>query len=163
MTQMIRRNAFRDIENIHQQMSRLFEPFFGRVPAFADEDVIGAVWVPPVDIEETGDQLFVRAELPGMRAEDIDVRIENGTLTIRGERRFENEQRERNFHRVERSYGTFSRSFTLPTSVSTEDVQARYENGVLELQMRKRDEAKPRRIPIGGGGGERAIDTSAKS
>lgn len=162
MTQIARRTAFRDIENLQSQMNRLFEPFFGRIPAFADDEVMGSGWIPPVDIEETGDRLVVRAELPGMKAEDIDVRVENGTLTIRGERRFENERSERNFHRVERSYGSFSRSFTLPTTISTEDVEARYENGVLELAMRKREEARPRRIPISNGSGQ-AIDTTAKS
>ena len=157
MTQSIRRQTSREFDPIQHQMHRLFEPFFGRLPAFVTDDVLGSGWAPAVDIEETPESLFVRAELPGMKPEDIDVRVENGTLTIRGERRFENEQGNRNFHRVERSYGSFSRSFTLPTSVSPEDVKARYENGILELQMAKRDEARPRRIPVSSG--DKAIDT----
>lgn len=105
--------------------------------------------MPPVDFEETQDKIYVRAELPGMKPEDIDIQFENGILTLRGERRFENESNERNFHRIERSYGSFVRSFTLPSTIDPDDqVSARYENGVLELEMQKREEAKPRRITI---------------
>lgn len=161
MSQMTRWNPIRDIETLHQQMNRLFEPVFGR-QVWAESDVMAGAWVPPVDIEETTDRLIVRAEIPGMNPDDIDVRVENGVLTIRGERRFETDRKDRNFHRVERSYGTFSRSFTLPTTVSTENVGARYENGVLELEMTKREEAKPRRIQISGSNASRTIETSAR-
>lgn len=159
MTQINRWNPLRDMDTLHQQMNRLFEPF-GRQTGWGEADLMTGAWMPAVDIEETADRLIVRAEIPGMKPEDIDVRVENSVLTIRGERRFETERKERNFHRVERSYGTFSRSFTLPTTISTEDVKARYEDGVLELEMKKREEAKPRRIQITGNGG--AIETSVK-
>lgn len=157
MTQITRWNPLRDMETLHQQMNRLFDPALGRQSGWGESDLMSGVWAPPVDIEETGDRLIVRAEIPGMKPEDIDVRVENGVLTIRGERRFETERKERNFHRVERSYGTFTRSFTLPTTISTEDVRTRYENGVLELEMTKREEAKPRRIQITSS--DKAIDT----
>lgn len=161
MTQIIRWNPMRDMEMLHQQMNRLFEPVFGRQGVWNDPDLASGTWVPAVDIEETPERLVVRAEVPGMKAEDLDVRVENGTLTIAGERKFETERGDRHFHRVERSYGRFSRSFTLPTTISTEEVDARYENGVLELTMKKREEAKPRRIEITSRD-RNAIDTSAR-
>ena len=160
MTQMTRWNPLRDMETLHQQMNRLFEPF-GRQTGWGEADLMTGAWIPPVDIEETSERLIVRAEIPGMKPEDIDVRVENGVLTIRGERRFETDRSERNFHRVERSYGSFTRSFTLPTTISTEDVKARYDQGVLELVMTKREDAKPRRIQISGGSD--AIETRVKT
>lgn len=160
MTQMTRWNPLREMETIHHQMNRLFEPFFVRGGLDEGTDLAAGAWVPPVDIEETSDRLVVRAEIPGMSPDEIDVRVENGVLTIRGERRFESERRDRNFHRVERSYGTFSRSFTLPTTVDTENVSARYEQGILELEMPRREEAKPRRIPIANQ--NRTLESSAE-
>ncbi|MGA7616764.1 MAG: Hsp20/alpha crystallin family protein [Thermoanaerobaculia bacterium] len=157
-------NPAQDIQNLQNQMNRLFEPFFRDfAPGFTTPDLTSGTWVPPVDVEETKDRIFVRAELPGMKKEDIEISFENGVLTLRGERRMEQENRERNFHRVERSYGSFVRSFTLPNSVDPEHVEAIYEDGVLEISMPKREEAKPRRIEIGGSGGPKAIDTRAKS
>lgn len=147
MTTLTRWNPFREMQALQSQFDRLFEPFGSRVLGTQDEWAPTA-WVPPVDIEESNDTLFVRAEVPGVKPEDIDVRFENGVLTIRGERRFENANNDRNFHRVERAYGSFVRSFTLPNSVDAERASARYENGVLELAMPKREEAKPRRIQI---------------
>lgn len=106
-------------------------------------------WTPAIDVEETTDDLIVRAELPGIRKEDVSISYEKGLLTIRGERRFENENQNRNYHRLERSYGTFTRSFVLPTSVDPDKAEASYEDGVLELVMPKREEARPRQIEIG--------------
>ena len=144
MTQIARWNPFREMQTLQNQLNTLFEPFAGRF----DEEWTRSTWVPPVDLEETPEKLILRAELPGMKAEDIDVRFENGVLTLRGERKFENQTNNRNFHRVERMYGSFARSFTLPSSIDTEGVKARYEQGVLELEMPKREEAKPKKIEI---------------
>lgn len=146
MTTLTRWSPFRELQNIQAQFDRLLEPF-GRV-GLSDDWQPAMSWVPPVDIEESSDSLIVRAEVPGVNPEDLDVRFENGVLTIRGERKFENRNNDRNFHRVERSYGTFVRSFTLPTSIDGERISATYENGILELRMPKREEAKPRKIAI---------------
>lgn len=147
MTNLTRWNPARDFQVLQNQLNSLFEPFASRF-GLGDEDWSRATWVPPVDLEETGEKLILRAELPGMKAEDIDIRFENGVLTLRGERRFENSENNRNFHRVERAYGSFARSFTLPSSIDTERVTANYQNGILELEMPKREEAKPKRIEV---------------
>lgn len=147
MTNLTRWNPARDFQVLQNQLNSLFEPFASRF-GLGDEDWSRATWVPPVDLEETSDKLILRAELPGMKADEIDIRFENGVLTLRGERRFENSNNNRNFHRVERAYGSFARSFTLPSSIDTERVTANYQNGILELEMPKREEAKPKRIEV---------------
>ncbi|MDX1584632.1 MAG: Hsp20/alpha crystallin family protein, partial [Thermoanaerobaculia bacterium] len=126
---------------------RLFEPTYRN----EDESLMRGSWVPAVDVAEEGDQLILRAELPGMKEDDIEIEFENGMLTLKGERQFESEQSERNYHRIERSYGNFVRSFTLPRSVDADAIQANYENGILEVRIPKKEEAKPRQIKIGKG------------
>ena len=105
-------------------------------------------WVPAVDIQETENELVVKADVPDMEMKDIDVRMENGTLTLRGERKFEAEKTEGGWHRVERSYGTFERAFTLPDTVNPEGVKADYKNGVLTVTLPKKEVAKPRQIKV---------------
>ena len=105
-------------------------------------------WVPPVDIQETDHELVVKADVPDMQMQDIDVRMENGTLTIRGERKFEKKVDEDHYLRVERSYGSFARSFTLANTVNPEAIKADYQNGVLTLNIPKREEAKPKQIKV---------------
>lgn len=105
-------------------------------------------WVPPVDIQETDHELVVKADVPDMEMKDIDVRMENGTLTLRGERKFEAQKTEGGWHRVERSYGTFERAFTLPDTVNPEGVKADYKNGVLTVTLPKKEVAKPRQIKV---------------
>jgi HSP20 family protein len=105
-------------------------------------------WNPPVDIFENDNEVVIKAELPGMYAKDIDVRLENNVLTLKGERRFEKEVKEENYHRVEREYGTFSRSFALPTAVNGDKVAAEYKDGVLKIVLPKREETKPKPIKI---------------
>ena len=105
-------------------------------------------WVPPVDIQETENELVVKADVPDMEMKDIDVRMENGTLTLRGERKFEDQKTEGGWHRVERSYGTFERAFTLPDTVNPEGVKADYKNGVLTVTLPKKEVAKPRQIKV---------------
>jgi HSP20 family protein len=105
-------------------------------------------WVPPVDIRETENELVVKADVPDMKFEDFDVRIENGTLTLRGERKFEEKKEEGGWHRVERSYGSFERLFALPDSVNPEGVNADYKNGTLTVTLPKKELAKPRQVKI---------------
>ena len=134
-----------DFKNIQTQLNRIFEPF-ARF-AGTNEDLVSGTWVPPVDVAETQDKILVRAEVPGMRQEDIQIEFENGLLTIRGERRLEKAEN-MTWHRVERTYGNFSRSFTLPRSVDAERIAASYRDGVLEIDVPKREEAKPKQIRI---------------
>jgi HSP20 family protein len=144
---MIRQsNPFTELQALQNQLSRLFE---GSDRAQDDEALMRGSWVPAVDVAEEGDELIVRAELPGMREEDIEIEFENGILTLKGERKFEEEKKERNYHRIERAYGRFVRSFTLPRSVDAENIAATYDQGILELTIPKREEAKPRQIRIG--------------
>jgi HSP20 family protein len=110
--------------------------------------MFSGTWIPPVDISEEGDRLMVRAEVPGVKKDDIQIEFNEGVLTLRGERKFEKTSDEPNFHRVERTYGTFTRSFSLPRTVDAEKIAARYEDGVLEISIPKREEAKPRQIRI---------------
>jgi len=126
-------------------MSRLFEDtvFRGRT----DQSALSA-WAPAVDIYETEHELVVKADLPDMDEKDLDVRVENNVLTIRGERKFENSVSQDNYLRVERSYGAFSRSFSLANVVNTEAIKAEYRNGVLTLTIPKREEAKPKQIKV---------------
>lgn len=105
-------------------------------------------WVPPVDIRETENDLVVKADVPDVKFEDIDVRIENGTLTLKGERKFEQDKAEGGWHRVERSYGSFERVFTLPETVNPEGVKAEYKNGVLTVTLPKKEIAKPRQVKV---------------
>lgn len=109
----------------------------------------GRPWIPPVDIQETENELIVKADVPDVDMKDIDVRMENGTLTLRGERKFESKNKDGGgWHRVERSYGTFERVFALPDSVDTENVKADYRNGVLSIVLPKKEIAKPRQIKV---------------
>ena len=105
-------------------------------------------WAPAVDIFETENELLLKADLPGIEMKDIDIQLENGTLALRGERKFESEKKEGGFHRVERSYGSFARYFTLPDTVDPEHVKAEYKNGVLTVKLPKKELAKPRQIKV---------------
>jgi HSP20 family protein len=143
---MTRWNApTQDIKTLQTQLNRIFEPF-ARI-ATGDEDLVSGAWVPPVDVAETQDRILVRTELPGLRQEDIQIEFENGLLTLRGERRLEKVEG-LTWHRVERSYGNFSRTFTLPRTVDPEKITASYREGVLEIEVPKREEAKPKQIRI---------------
>jgi HSP20 family protein len=130
--------------NLQEQVSRFLESSFGST----DKNSSLATWAPAVDIHETEGELVVKADLPGIAEEDIDVRIEKNMLTIRGERKFEKSVNDDNYLRVERAYGSFSRSFSLPNTVNTEAVQAEYRNGVLTVTMPKREESKPKQVKV---------------
>jgi HSP20 family protein len=135
----------RDVKNLQVQLNRLFEPF-ARF-ASGDEDLVSGTWVPAVDVAETQDKILVRAEVPGIKQEDISIEFENGLLTLRGDRKLEKAEGV-TWHRVERIYGNFSRSFTLPRSVDPEKISATYREGILEIEVPKREEAKPKHIKI---------------
>jgi len=135
----------RDAKNLQVQLNRLFESFARFTPG--EEDLVSGTWVPPVDVAETQDRIVVRAEVPGLRQEDISIEFENGLLTIKGERKLEKSEG-MTWHRVERTYGNFSRSFTLPRSVDPEKIAASYREGILEVEVPKREEAKPKHIRI---------------
>jgi HSP20 family protein len=114
-----------------------------------DEPLNRGDWTPAVDIFENGQhEIVIKAELPGLKREDIDIRVENNTLTLRGERKHDAEVRQENYHRVERAYGAFSRSFALPSTVNAEKVSAAFTDGVLTITLPMREEAKPRQIQV---------------
>jgi HSP20 family protein len=146
MTSITRYTTSPEFRTLQSQMNRLFEPFLGR--AFDDQDLASGSWVPPVDVVEEKDAILVSAELPGLRAEDVEIQYENGVLVLRGQRTFQQESSERTYHRVERAYGTFVRSFTLPRSADPDKITASFQNGLLEVRVPKREEAKPKMIPI---------------
>lgn len=145
MTSITRWDPFRNLSTLQEQMNRLFEEAFPR--SRSDESALTA-WAPAVDIYETESELVLKADLPAIEEKDLDIRVENNMLTIRGERKFEQNVREDNFLRVERAYGAFSRSFSLPNTVNTDAIQAEYRNGVLTVRMPKREESKPKQIRV---------------
>src|SRR5438477_4142959 len=126
------------------QLNRLFSDFFGR----ASQEQNLTSWAPAVDIYENEQELVVKADLPDVKPEELDIRVENNILTIRGERKFEKKVEEKNYLRVERSYGSFARSFSLANTVNTEAIKADYKDGVLTLSIPKREEAKPKQIKV---------------
>jgi len=129
---------------LQDQINRLFNDSFGR----AAEEGNLTTWAPPVDIHETEHELVVKADLPDIDPQALDIRVENNILTIRGERKFEKKVEDKNYLRVERAYGAFSRSFALSNTVNTDAIKAEYTNGVLTLTIPKREEAKPKQIKV---------------
>ncbi len=152
---IVRYDPFREIRTLQNEMNRLFSG------ATTDrEDVLNGEWMPRVDVFENTDSLVLEAELPGMRREDFELSFENNVLTLRGERKFEKKDEGDNYHRVERSYGAFARSFTLPTTVTPDGAKAEFTNGVLRVSLPKREETKARKIEITGGDATpKAIET----
>lgn len=160
---IVRYDPFRDLRSLQDEVNRLFTSNLTR--SFDDEGIARGAWSPRVDIYENKDQIVLEAELPGMNREDFDLSVENNVITLRGERHFEKKDDSDNYHRVERAYGSFTRSFTLPQTVTAEGANAEYRNGVLRVTLPKREETKARRIEIKGEGSEarKTIDTTAKS
>jgi len=158
MRTLNRFEPFRGFANFQDQLSRLFNDGFERAP----EDSSLTTWAPAVDIFETEHELVVKADLPEIDPKDLDIRVENNILTIRGERKFENKVTEDKYLRVERAYGSFSRSFSLANTVNSEAIKADYHNGVLTLSVPKREEAKPKQIKINVGAPAVAAAASAK-
>jgi len=143
-TTLSRFEPFRGYSSLQDQINRIFNESFDR----SNEESSITTWAPAVDIYETEHELVVKADLPDVKPEELDIRVENNILTIRGERKFEKKVSESNYLRVERSYGTFSRSFSLASTVNSEAIKADYKNGVLTLTVPKREEAKPKQIKV---------------
>jgi HSP20 family protein len=138
------------------RLNRLFNSTLGNTLQDWGEEgqLASSTWAPPVDIYETDHNLVIKAELPGVDPREVEVRVEDNTLYLKGQRKLQEEVRQDNYHRIERTYGTFTRSFTLPGSVNADKVVAEYKDGVLALTMPKREEAKPKTIKIYTGGEE---------
>lgn len=143
---IVRCEPFRGIFANQSRFNDVLNQAFAR--AWGDEDSKSGSWAPAVDIYETDENLVVKAELPGVNPKDVEVRVEDSTLYLKGERKFENEVKEENYHRVERSYGSFTRTFALPSSINADKVAADFKDGLLTLTMPKREEAKPKTIKI---------------
>ena len=143
---IVRFDPFRDMAALQDRVNRIFADAYRRDN---DDLMTRGTWVPPVDIYETGNhELVLRAEIPDVPREDIALRVENNTLTISGQRKMDAEIKEEQYHRIERTYGTFSRSFTLPPTVDTGAIGAEYKNGVLTVRLPLREEAKPKQIQV---------------
>ena len=151
---IVRWEPFRELLSTQDRFNQLFNQTFSNVFSHEGQELSRGTWAPPVDIYETGSNLVIKAELAGIDPKDVEVRVENGTLTISGERKSEKEVKDGGYHRVERSYGSFQRSFNLPPTVSSENVTADYKDGVLTLNLAKREEAKPKTIKIQVSGSE---------
>ena len=142
---IIRWDPYRDVVALQNRMNSLFQDFSRNGE---NEAVTATGFVPPVDIYEDEHKLVLKIEIPGMRQQDLDVRMENNTLTVKGERSFQSEGKEENFHRVERRYGSFYRSFTVPNTINPESIKADYDAGVLRVELEKKPESKPRQIKV---------------
>jgi HSP20 family protein len=140
-------DPFRDLSVIQDRMNQIFEDALARSRG-REEGLRTGMWTPAVDIYENSDFVVVKAELPGVEKDRISVEVKEGILTLRGERGFDNELKKESYHRIERSYGSFQRSFSLPVSVDQEKVTARFQNGVLEVQLPKKDQVKPKQIEV---------------
>lgn len=146
---IVRWEPFRDLVSLQERMNRLFEESFrGINRSGSEEEWSVGTWAPAVDIYEQDSNIVLRAELPGVDPKGVDIRVENNVLTLRGERKFDGEVKRDSYHRVERAYGAFSRSFTLPSVIDTERIQADYKDGVLTVVLPKREEARLRQIQI---------------
>ncbi len=145
--ELVRWEPFEGLNRIQSRMNELFEETFGRARS-AYSSAGPGVWFPPVDILESRDSYLIRAEVPGMKREDFNLEVQNGSLTLSGERKFEEPANGVEYHRVERLSGKFSRSFYLPQTVKSDGIKATYRDGILEIHVPKADEAKPKQIAI---------------
>ncbi len=146
MTLLTRWEPFREFSSLQERMNRLFNDQLATIGS--EESLTAGSFVPAVDVYEDEHSIQLKFEVPGIDEKDIDIRLENNVLTVRGERKFDKETKEENFRRVERSYGSFGRSFTLPNTLNPEDVKADYDKGVLTIRLAKRAEAKPKQIKV---------------
>lgn len=141
---LIRWRPYRSMESVQDEVNKVFDSFFGTPAMSGREDV----WTPDVDIIEDKDSITVNVDIPGMKKDDIKVSVHDQSLTIRGERRYEKEDKDKNYHRTERMYGAFSRTFSLPSTVEGDKIKANYKDGVLKIELPKVEEVKPKEIPI---------------
>lgn len=144
---IVRWDPFRDLISIQERMNRLFDQTLGRTRA-EEEGIAASAWAPSVDIYETPDRVVMKAELPGLTREDVEINVRDNTLSLRGERKFEKDVREENYLRIERAYGSFQRSFTLPATIQQDKIKAVFKDGVLEVTLPKAEEARPKQIKI---------------
>jgi HSP20 family protein len=142
-----RGDLFGDLSRMQQEMNRFFDEFFGE----RQGEMAESNWMPTVDVSENDAEMIVRAELPGMKQEDIDVNLQDNILTLSGEKKQDEKVEKENYHRIERSYGSFTRSFTLPENVKADDVKASFKDGVLSITLPKTEAAKPKKISITAG------------
>ncbi|HSI82024.1 MAG TPA: Hsp20/alpha crystallin family protein [Solirubrobacterales bacterium] len=142
---LVRWDPSREVDTLQSEVNRIFDTFFG------NNEVRSRRWVPAMDLVETDEHLVLRADLPGMKRDDVEIEVKDGVLTVSGERKAEQEERSEGFYRVERSFGTFSRSLTLPKGIDPQRVAAEFEDGVLEVRIPKPEETKPVRVAIGAG------------
>ncbi len=148
---IVRWEPFRDLVGLQERMNRLFEQSFRGLPHNApgdDEWSLGGTWAPAVDIFEQDGNIVMKAELPGIDSKDVDIRLENNVLTLRGERKIDNEVKRESYHRVERAYGAFQRAFTLPGMVEQDKVKAKFKDGILEIVLPKAEKAKPKQVKV---------------
>ena len=136
-------DPFREVAALQNRVNSLFRDFNE-----GESSLTTTSFIPAVDIYEEEKKIILKLEVSGIPEKDLDVTVENNTLVVKGERKFEKEEKEENFHRIERRYGSFSRAFTLPTTVETENIDAKYENGVLKLELKKKPEAQPKQIKV---------------
>ncbi|MBD3382843.1 MAG: Hsp20 family protein [candidate division Zixibacteria bacterium] len=141
---LIRWRPYRSMESVQDEVNKVFDSFFGTPAMSGREDA----WTPDVDIIEDKDSITVNVDIPGMKKDDIKVSVHDQSLTIRGERRYEKEDKDKNYHRTERMYGAFSRTFSLPSTVEGDRIKANYKDGVLKIELPKVEEVKPKEIPI---------------
>lgn len=156
MTVLTRWEPFREFATLQDRMNRLFRESYN--DAGRDESLTTSSFAPAVDVYEDEHKVTLKIEVPGIEEKDIDVRVENNTLTVQGERKIEREEKEENYRRVERQYGSFTRTFTLPQTVDTENVSASYDKGVLKISLPKKAEAKPKQIKVNVGSSEKQIE-----
>jgi len=146
---MVRWEPFHNLMSLQDRMNRVFDEAYRSQRGASEEDwALGGAWAPAVDIYEQGDSIVLKAELPGIDPKDVDIRVENNVLSLRGERKFESDVKRESCHRVERAYGAFSRSFTLPSVVDTGKIKAEYKDGVLQVTLPQKEEAKPKQISV---------------
>jgi HSP20 family protein len=148
---IVRWEPFRDLAGLQERMNRLFEDSLrprGTGTGQDDDWALGGSWAPPVDIYEQEGNIVLKAEIPGIDPKDVELRVENNVLTVKGHRKLEEEIKRDDYHRIERAYGVFTRSFTLPTTVDAEKIKADYKDGLLKVVLPKREEAKPKQISI---------------
>jgi len=160
MTVITRWDPFREFSTLQDRMNRLFRDSYG--PEGREENLNNTSFAPPVDVYEDEHSVNLKIEVPGVDEKDIDVRIENNVLTVHGERKFEREEKQENFRRVERQYGSFTRTFTLPTTVDAEKVSASYDKGILKIALPKKAEAKPKQIKVSVGS-EKTLEAKGPS
>ncbi len=143
---IIRWDPFRDLVTLRERMNRLFEDAF--TSRGDEKDLVASSWSPSVDIYETENEIVLTAEIPGVDEKNIEIKLEDNTLSLKGERNFEKETKEENYHRIERAYGSFYRSFTIPRNIDQDNIKAESENGILRISMPKKPELKPKKVKI---------------